>query len=156
MPALTTNRRNFPSLETQIGSMNQKSKSLTPGPERRFKIMPHTKIVGGASRCPLTGMEAKGWMSETIVSYILAVCLTLSGFTGTHLLLLVELELRCRELSSAGGTKGRTTPETRQDIAIARAARLSGRGRCAEKCRIERRGNCVVTMTDILVSKCRT
>lgn len=44
-------------------------------------------------------------------------------------LLLEEPELRWRELSRAGGTKGRTTPETMQDRVIARAVRLSGRGR---------------------------
>lgn len=42
-------------------------------------------------------------------------------------------ELRCRELSRAGGTNGSTTPDTMQPMATARAARESGRGRWAEK-----------------------
>lgn len=53
----------------------------------------------------------------------------------------LEPELRWRELSRAGGTKGSTTPDTRQDMVMARAARLSGRGRCAEKRRIEGRAS---------------
>lgn len=53
----------------------------------------------------------------------------------------LEPELRMRELSRAGGTKGSTTPDTRQDRVMARAARLSGRGRCAEKRRIEGRAS---------------
>lgn len=46
-----------------------------------------------------------------------------------------------RELSKAGGIKGSTTIETRADDAKNREARLSGRGRWAEKCRTELRVN---------------
>jgi hypothetical protein len=69
----------------------------------------------------------------------------------THLLLSGEFEFLCRELSRAGGTKGRTTPETMQDMATARAARLSGRGRWAEKCRIEGRASCAATMVAMVI-----
>jgi hypothetical protein len=51
----------------------------------------------------------------------------------TYLALVVMPKFRCRELSRAGGTNGRTTPDIMQPIATARAARVSGRGRWAEK-----------------------
>lgn len=81
----------------------------------------------------LARMEAKWGVPVYQVSFSTPARIDCKSKTGqifkTYLALVDSPELRCRELSRAGGTNGSTTPDTMQPMATARAARESGRGR---------------------------